>query len=473
MSQKPSEHLLAALEKIVGPKGALRPGPDQAPYLKEWRDKFQGATPLILRPASTLELSEILKLTYEADVAVVPQGGNTGLVGGQIPHPGGDEILISLDRMTHIRAVDTDNNTLTVDGGVILAEVQKVATDHNRFFPLSLASEGSARIGGLLSTNAGGTNVLRYGNAREQVLGLEVVLPDGTIWEGLRGLRKDNTGYDLKDLFIGAEGTLGIITGAVLKLQARPRDHAAALVGLRSPADAIALLAQARAAFDQALTGFELMSRRGLEFVIASFDDARDPLAAPHDWYVLLELSSTDQPGTLSPRLERFLADVLQEGLIADAALAASDQQRRDFWDLRERFSEAQKPFGGSIKHDISLPASKIAEFLERANDLVAKACPGIRPVPFGHLGDGNLHYNLTQPEDMDKQAYLDQWPQISRIVHDLVSEMGGSISAEHGLGQLKRDEIKRYKSEIEMDLMRRIKQAFDPKGLMNPGKVV
>ncbi|TNE39018.1 MAG: FAD-binding oxidoreductase [Alphaproteobacteria bacterium] len=473
MSRKPTEDLLSALEQIVGPNGALRPGPDQEPYLTEWRDKYRGATPLIVRPATTQEVSRVLKLTYAANVAVVPQGGNTGLVGGQIPDPAGHEILISLDRMTRIGAIDVANNTLTVEGGAVLADIQKAAAEHDRLFPLSLASEGSARIGGLLSTNAGGTNVLRYGNAREQVLGLEVVLPDGTVWDGLRGLRKDNTGYDLKDLFIGAEGTLGIITGAVLKLQSMPRDYVAAFVGLRSPSAAIDLLARARSSFDQALSCFELIPRRGLDFVLQSFTDLKDPLDAPHPWYVLVELSSTESPGTLAPRLEEFLGAGVEEGRVENAVVAQSDGQRQSFWQLRERLSEAQKPFGGSIKHDISLPASQISDFLNRANQMVEQACPGIRPVPFGHLGDGNLHYNLTQPEGMDKQAFLDQWPQISRIVHDLVHEMGGSISAEHGLGQLKRDEIKHYKSDIEIDLMRRIKYAVDPKGLMNPGKVL
>lgn len=473
MTQKITQDLLDQIVSIVGPEGVVTDDADKAPFLSEWRDKFVGATPMVVRPNSAKQISKVLALSYAADVDVVPQGGNTGLVGGQIPNARGDELLISLGRLNQIRRIDLDNDTVTVDAGCILSDIHQIAGKYDRVFPLSLASEGSAQIGGTLSTNAGGTNVLRYGNARDQVLGLEVVLPDGRIWDGLRRLRKDNTGYDLKQLFLGAEGTLGIITGAVLKLSTKPTDRATAFVGVASPEQAVELLKQTKSRFDSALTGFELIPHIGLEFVVSAFEHLQNPLDVKRPWYVLLEISSSDAPDTLWPKLEGFLAPLMDEGVVDDAVIALNENQRTSLWIIRDRLSEAQKHHGGSIKHDVSLPISEIAKFIEEACQAVQSLCPGVRPVPFGHLGDGNIHFNLSQPEDADKDSFLGRWEEFNVVVHDIVDKMDGSISAEHGIGQLKREEIKKYKSAIEMDLMRTVKLALDPKGLMNPGKVL
>jgi FAD/FMN-containing dehydrogenase len=473
VSNVPSQKLLEEIAEIVGPAGVVTNKADKAPYLQEWRNKFSGDTRMVVRPSSTVEVSKVLALTYAAGVAIVPQGGNTGLVGGQIPDGTGNELLLSLDRMTTIENIDLLNDTMRVQAGCVLSNIHDKADEQERLFPLSLASEGSARIGGLLSTNAGGTNVLRYGNARDQVLGLEVVLPDGSIWDGLRALRKDNTGYDLKQLFVGAEGTLGIITGAVLKLFPKPQDVATAFVGLGSPAQAVDLLNMTKAQFGPALTGFELIPRLGVDFVTAHMEGIKDPLDRPCDWYVLLEVTSTDGPGTLWPKVESFLSPMLEEEQIYDAAIATNEDQRQKLWRLRDNLSEAQKHEGGSIKHDVSIPISEIAQFIEEATEAVQKSCPGIRPIPFGHLGDGNIHFNLSQPVGDDTKAYLDRWQELNDVVHGIAHRFGGSISAEHGIGQLKRTELRSYKSEIELNLMRSLKRAIDPKGLMNPGKVL
>jgi D-lactate dehydrogenase (cytochrome) len=418
-------------------------------------------------------VAEVVSLAAAAKMPVVPQGGNTGLVGGQVPPEHGRALLVNLSRMNRIRRLDPVDNTITVEAGCLLASVQAAAAEAERLFPLSLAAEGSCQIGGNLSTNAGGIHVLRYGNMRELVLGLEVVLPDGRVWDGLRRLRKDNTGYDLKQLFIGAEGTLGIITTAVLRLFPAPVQKATAFIGLARVEHAMAILERTRALAGEQLDCVELMPRLGLEFTLRHIPDTTDPLGDPHPWYLLLELASGKAGDHLAETLEALLAEAYDDGLIGDAALAASAAQTAAFWRLREGMSEAQKPEGGSIKHDISVPVSRIPEFLARAIPLVEEMVPGVRPVPFGHLGDGNLHFNLTQPAGGDREAFLARWEEVNRAVHELVMELGGSISAEHGIGRMKVEEMKHFKSAVEIELMTRVKVALDPDNLMNPGKVV
>ncbi len=469
----PSDALLDQFTSIVGPANAIRNPNDMQGYLAELRHLYVGKSALILRPGSTDEVSQILKLANEHKVAIVPQGGNTGLVGGQIPFDAGNEVIISLSRMDRIRGIDPEGNTMTVDAGVILEQAQLVAEKANRLFPLSLASEGSCQIGGNLSTNAGGTAMLAYGNARDMVLGLEVVLADGRVWDGLRALRKDNTGYDLKDLFIGAEGTLGIITGAVLKLYPNPTERATAFAGLKSVEDAGRFFALARDAAGNELTGFEILPRFGLEIVLKHGHDTRDPLAEPHDWYVLIELSGRETDGGCAERLEALLGQAFEQELVSDAVIAASLSQRNDFWRLRELMSEVQGLEGGSIKHDVSVPIASIPEFIGRANALVTRMIPRSRPVPFGHYGDGNIHYNLSQPVDMDKDAFLAQWDAVVAGVHEIVLDLNGSISAEHGIGRMKRETLRKVKAEVELEMMRKIKAAFDPNGILNPGKVL
>jgi D-lactate dehydrogenase (cytochrome) len=444
-----------------------------APHLEELRGRYRGAALALVKPASTAEVAEVVGLAAAAKIPVVPQGGNTGLVGGQVPPEHGRALLVNLSRMNRIRSLDPVDSTITVEAGCLLASVQAAAAEAGRLFPLSLAAEGSCQIGGNLSTNAGGIHVLRYGNMRALVLGLEVVLPDGRVWDGLRRLRKDNTGYDLKQLFIGAEGTLGIITAAVLRLFPAPAQKATAFIGLAQVDHAMAILERARALAGDQLDCVELMPRLGLEFTLRHIPDTTDPLGDPHPWYLLLELASGKAGDHLAETLEALLAEAYDDGLIGDAALAASAAQTAAFWRLREGMSEAQKPEGGSIKHDISVPVSRIPEFLARAIPLVEEMIPGVRPVPFGHLGDGNLHFNLTQPAGGDREAFLARWEEVNRAVHELVMEMGGSISAEHGIGRMKVEEMKHFKSAVEIELMARVKAALDPDNLMNPGKVV
>ena len=469
--------LIDRFVSIVGDANAVRDAAGLAPHLVEDRGLYKGSSPLLLKPASTQEVSAILKLASETGTAIVPQTGNTGLVGGQTPRTGGNDIIVSLARMNRIRDVDPVANVLVADGGAILADVQKAAEEVNRLFPLSLGSEGSCRIGGNLSTNAGGTAVLAYGNMRQLCLGLEVVLPTGEIWDGLRRLKKDNTGYDLRDLFIGAEGTLGIITGAVLKLFPRPVGHQVAFAGVASPEDALALFDKASTLCGSALTGFELMPRIGIEFTARHIDGVRDPLSEPHPWYVLIDISTSDSAETAEVMVHALLEQGFEAGLVADAVIATSVAQQKALWTMRESMSGAQKPEGGSIKHDVSVPVSKIPQFMAEAEKAVLAAMPGARICAFGHMGDGNIHYNISQPvtADMgaDRQAFLDRWREINEIVHAIVLEAGGSISAEHGIGQLKRDELAHVRSPIEMELMYRIKKSFDPAGIMNPGKVV
>jgi FAD/FMN-containing dehydrogenase len=461
------------IKRIVGPAGYVDRPEDMAPFLTEWRDRWHGDTPLVVRPANTGEVAAVLAHCDRHGLKIVPQGGHTGLCGGAMPHPGSGEIVLSLGRMARIRDVDAQGYSMTLEAGCTLAAAQDAAAGADRLFPLSLASEGSAQIGGVLSTNAGGNAVLRYGNARDLVLGLEVVLADGRIWNGLRALRKDNTGYDLKQLFVGSEGTLGIITAAVLKLFPAPRQQETALAAVPGTEAAVRLLALAREISGDRVSSFELIPRRGLDFVTRHMEGCRDPMAEPSPWYVLIDLTTAAAGRDLSTAMEALLETALEQALVSDAVIAASQDQRNALWRLRESLSESQKFEGGSIKHDVSVPIVRIPEFLRRADIAVERMIPGIRPVPFGHMGDGNIHYNLSQPEDADRQAFLDRWEEVNRVVHDIVADLDGSISAEHGVGQLKVDELTRYKGTVELDLMRRLKRSLDPRGTLNPGKVV
>lgn len=463
------DEALRAIADALGPSGVITDQNAQAPYLTEWRGIYQGATPLIALPKTTAEAAETVRLCAAARLPMTPQGGNTGLVGGQTPS--GPEVLISTRRMREIRDVDPASNTLIAEAGCVLAEVQATADASDRLFPLSLASEGSAQIGGLVSTNAGGVGVLRYGTMRDLVVGVEAVLPDGRIWDGLQRLRKNNTGYDLKQLFIGAEGTLGLITAVALRLFPKPQHTATAFVALATPADATRLLNDVQAATGGLATAFELIPRIGLEFVLAHAADTRDPFETIYPQYALIEISSGS--AAVRPLLESLLEKALETGQALDAVIAENVSQARSLWRLRESLSEAQKPEGVSLKHDVSVPVAAIAEFIEAAGALVQRIAPGCRPVPFGHVGDGNVHYNISQPTGCSGPAFRAQGLKITRAVHDLAARFGGAISAEHGIGQMKADEILRYKSPVEMDMMRAVKQALDPHGLMNPGKLL
>ncbi|WP_128924195.1 FAD-binding oxidoreductase [Bradyrhizobium guangxiense] len=461
--------LIDQFRKIVGDRHAITDANDIEPYVTEERNLFHGRSPLVLRPGSTAEVSAICKLASAHRIALVPQGGNTGLVGGQTPHNG--EVVVSLRRLDKIREVDTASNTMTVEAGVVLQVAQAKASDVDRLFPLSLGAEGSCTIGGNLSTNAGGTAALAYGVAREMALGLEVVLADGRVLNVLSKLKKDNTGYNLHNLFIGAEGTLGIITAATLKLFPKPRAIETAYVGLKSPAAALKLLTIAQGEAANALTSFELLSEMAVDFSVRHGIDVRDPLAEKHPWYVLMELSSPGDDARTP--LETILTRAMEEEIVDDAVIAANLTQRNDFWKLREEMSAAQKPEGGSIKHDISVPVAAVPAFIAEANAAVVKLIPGARPVPFGHLGDGNLHYNVSQPIGADTADYLARWHDVNAVVFEIVLRMGGSISAEHGIGVLKRDELPEVKDKTAIELMRAIKAMLDPLGIMNPGKVL
>ncbi|MBN9585216.1 MAG: hydroxyacid dehydrogenase [Afipia sp. 62-7] len=464
-----SPDLLARFAAIVGEKYAVTDPQEAAPYLTEERGLFQGHSPLVLRPGSTAEVAAICKLATETKTALVPQGGNTGLVGGQVPHNG--EVVISTRRLDKIRAVDTQSNTMTVESGVILANAQQRAADADRLFPLSLGAEGSCTIGGNLSTNAGGIAALAYGVARDLVLGLEVVLSDGRIMHGLSSLKKDNTGYDLRDLFVGAEGTLGVITAATLKLFPKPRSIETAFASITSPDDALALLDISRNVAAGSLTSFELIPQIAIDFTVKHGPSIRAPMSERHPWYVLMEISSPRDDARTT--IESILADGMERDIVTDAVIAANLDQRNAFWKLREVISPAQKPEGGSIKHDVSVPVAAVPQFLTEADAAVTQLIPGARPFAFGHLGDGNIHYNVSQPVGGDTAAFLDRWHNVNDVVHGVVAKLGGSISAEHGIGVLKRDELPHVKDPVAIDIMRAIKHLLDPHNIMNPGKVL
>jgi FAD/FMN-containing dehydrogenase len=464
--------VIERLKRIVGDANVLTQSSDLEPYVVDWRGRYRGAARAVVRPATTAEVSAVVSACADANVALVPQGGNTGMCGAATPDATGDEIVVSLARMRGIRAIDRANATLTAEAGVTLAAAQAAAAEAGLLFPLSLASEGSCTIGGNLSTNAGGTAVIRYGNARDLVLGVEVVLADGRVWDGLRGLRKDNTGYDLKQCFIGSEGTLGIITAAVLKLFAAPRTRATALAAVDDLRHAVELLRTLKQALGDRVVGFEVASDVALALSRKHHPDLPDPLPG-HRWYALLQIDDSAPDAPLGTLVENALARAAGDGIVADAPLALSRELAARLWALRDNIREAQRREGPNVKHDISLPISAIPAFVDEAGTAVVGAFPGARLVVFGHLGDGNLHYNVAAPQGASAQRFLEHTHAINRIVHDRVVAAGGSISAEHGIGQLKRDELAHYKSPLELELMRRIKAALDPRGLLNPGKVL
>lgn len=457
--------VISRLKAVLG-DGGWSTDPDRlAPKLVEWRDRWSGETPLLVLPKSTEDVSAIVGLCHETGTAITPQGGNTGLVGGQIPQ---GEVLLSLERMNKVRDVDVADDVMVCEAGVTLAAAHEAALGVGRRFPLSLASEGSCTIGGNVSTNAGGTAVLRYGNMRDQVLGLEAVLPNGEIWRGLKRLRKDNTGYDLKHLLIGAEGTLGVVTAAALKLFPILASTAVAIAAVAGPHEAIRLLTQAKDATGGQVEAFELMGRPGLELALKNIPGMRDPLAAPYPWYVLIEVAS-GEPGAAASAMERLLSGALSSGLVLDAAVAQSQAQAKAFWSLRENQSPAQKAEGPAWKHDVSVPVSRVAEFLIEADRQILNYSPSARIVAFGHVGDGNMHYDVIGPVGGDAAAFSALRDGAAHIVHDLVVSLGGSISAEHGLGSMKTAEAAAYKSTVEIEALRAIRAALDPKRIMNP----
>jgi len=462
--------LLARFAAIVGEKYAITDPQAQTPYVVEMRDLYRGHTPMVLRPGTVAEVSQILKLANETSTPIVPQGGNTGLVGGQIAF--NNEIVLSLTRLDRVREVDPGSNTLTCEAGVTLQRAREAAAAVDRLYPQLLPSEGSCTIGGNLSTNAGGTAALAYGVARSHVLGVEVVLADGRILDNLNKLKKDNTGYDLKNLFVGAEGTLGVITAAVLRLVPRPRAVETAFLGLPSAQAALALFAIANDRAAGGVTSFELMTRLGIEMVLRHAAGCRDPLQKPYPWYVLLELSSQSKTG-LRELLEEILTEGLNRSLVLDAAIADSLEQAKAFWRLREMFGEVQRHEGGSIKHDVSVPVAAVPDFIAEANAAVAALLPEARPVPFGHVGDGNIHYNVSQPVGADRAEFLARWNEVNAAVFAVVKKFGGSISAEHGVGVMKRDLLPSVKDPVALDLMRKIKHLLDPNNILNPGKVL
>ncbi len=464
---------LDALKTMAGPGGFFEGEADTLAYRQSWRYGYTGKTPLVLRPKSTAEVAAIVTYCAAHHIGIVPQGGNTGLTFAGQPRETNSEIVISTERMTTIRNVDLGNETITVDAGVVLQQIQEAAASKQRLFPLSLGAQGSCRIGGNISTNAGGVQVLRYGNTRNLVLGLEVVLPDGRIWDGLRGLRKDNTGYDLKQLFIGGEGTLGIITAAVLKLFPLPTASETAWIAVDSPATSVALLGRLRERMGDAISAFELIRRSIVDFTIKGVPGNEDPMREVHPWYVLMDVSGQGAPGSLHEPLSEALASALEDGLAVDAIICGSSQQSRKLWKMREDMAEGQRAAGGSIAHDISVPVSDIAAFVAEADAAVEKAYPGVRHCCFGHVGDGNLHYNPVRPVDWTQDRFMQEYSAINRIVHDIVVAHRGSISAEHGIGRIRLAENQHYKSDVELDMLRAVKRALDPAGIMNPGKLV
>ncbi|MGH8640646.1 MAG: FAD-binding oxidoreductase [Burkholderiales bacterium] len=465
--------LIERLAAAVGPQGLITDPREAEPYVKDWRGLYHGATPAVVRPATTAQVVQVVKICAETRTAIVPQGGNTGMCGASVPHRQGGEVVLSLARMNRVLELDALNNTISVEAGCVLANVQQAALDVDRLFPLSLGAEGSCQIGGNLSTNAGGVNVLRYGNTRDLVLGLEVVLPDGRMWDGMRRLRKDNTGYDLKQVFIGAEGTLGVITAAVLKLFPRPRSAATAWAAVPSPRAALELLASLRGDAGDKVTAFELISRDCLELVLRHIPGTRDPLPSPHGWYVLSELNDARDSGVRED-LEQALAAALQRGIARDALVAENQGQARALWKLRETIPEAARAEDGMLyRHDIAVAVSHAPDFIEEADPALQARFPGARVICFGHLGDGNLHYNVFVPGRRREDPAARDAQDVTRLVYDIVLRHQGSFSAEHGIGQAKLAEISRYKSGVELGLMRALKATFDPHGIMNPGKVL
>ncbi|MEM7428006.1 MAG: FAD-binding oxidoreductase [Pseudomonadota bacterium] len=468
----PSPETLDRLTAVVGGKFAIREPAEMEGYVTEWRERWPGRAALVLRPGSTEEVSEILKIANETRTGVVPQGGNTGAVGGQVPSGSGHEIVVSLSRMNRVLGVDALDNTVAVEAGCVLESIQQAADDAGRLFPLRIGSQGSCQIGGNLATNAGGIATLAYGNARDLALGLEVVLADGRVWNGMNRLRKNNTGYDLRDLFIGSEGTLGIITGAVLKLFPKPADRAAALIGIEGPEPALELLALAQGLTNNGVTGFEIFPQFGMT-IVNRHTELTNPLTTGFPWYVLLEIAGGSAPGDQTPVLTDILEKAFEQDLIRDAALASSDAQYQAFWAIRERMSEVQKHEGGSIKLDTSVPVSRVPELFRRGLAALKEAAPDARPLPYGHMGDGNIHFNMTQPEGGDTQAFLARWTELSGLINDIALDMNGSVSAEHGIGQSKTYMMEKIKSPLEMELLQGLKELFDPNGILNPGKVL
>ena len=464
---------IEAAAGIVGARHVLTDPVDTAPYLTEWRGYYSGRALAVVKPGSTAEVSALLRLASETRTPIVPQGGNTGLVGGQTPDESGREVVLSMQRLDRIRAVDATGGTLATEAGVTLQRIQDAAEEAGMHFPLALGSQGSCQIGGNISTNAGGTGVVAYGNTRSLVLGMEVVLANGDVWDGMRSLRKDNTGYDLKQLFIGAEGTLGVVTAAVLRLFPKPRGTAVAFAGMDSPASALALFRLARARAGQGLTGFELMGRINIELALRHLPGARDPLADPHPWYALVEIASGEGQADAAATMEGILAEALEAGSVADATIASSLAQADAFWHLRHAQSEAQKPEGLSVRHDVSVAVERTPEFIARVTDAVTALVPGIRPVGYGHLGDGNIHLNFAQPLDMAPEAYQALTPDIHAAVYAVVADMGGSVAAEHGIGRYKQKLLETVKSPVELALMRSIKATLDPNNILNPGRIL
>ena len=461
---------IARLREALGPKGVSTDAGEIAGHVSDWRGRWVGETPVLVKPASTEETAIAVKLAGEAGLGITPQGGNSGLVNGGVPY---GEVLISMRRMNRVREVDALNDSMTLEAGVILTHAQEAADAAGRLFPLSLGAEGVATIGGLISTNAGGVGVLRYGMMRELVLGIEAVLPDGRVWNGLRGLRKDNTGYDLKQLFVGAEGTLGIVTAATLKLFPKPAVKETAWCAIASPGDAVALLERAKAMSGGAVTGFEIVSKLGLDLVVEHVPDTRDPLPSDAPWRVLMDLSLPRAEGARD-MIESILGAAIEDGVVGDAVIAENVAQARAIWKIREGVPEAERHHGKALKHDVSVPVSRVAEFIARGSELVAKMAPGADIIAFGHVGDGNIHYNVTPPPGVDGDVSVEgDGKAVSEAVHDLIVELGGSISAEHGIGLLKRDENVRRKAGVEIEMMRAVKRALDPDNRMNPGRVL
>lgn len=465
--------ILDQLTAIVGAAHVLTAAADQEAYVVDWMKKYRGQALCVVRPGNTDEVAAVLRCCNEARISIIPQGGNTGMAGGATPDRSGSQVILSLTRLNRVRAIDPVGNTITVEAGCVLATIQQAARDAGRFFPLSLGAEGSCTIGGNLATNAGGIAVLRYGNMRDLALGLEVVLPDGRIWDGLQALRKDNTGYDLRDLFIGSEGTLGVITGAVLKLHAAPAARATAMVALPGRDAALALFTRLRGRAGDRLTAFEFMTRNCVNLVLTHVQAAVSPFPSVPPAIVLTELSDTDAQSDLAALLEEMLAAAIEAGEAADAVIAQSSEQAKALWRIREGISEAQVRAGKTIKHDIALPIGQLASFMDECERVVEAAYPGLNFLVFGHLGDGNLHYNLQRAPQMDDEDFYKLTPPLNALVHDLVHRYRGSISAEHGVGQLRRDELPRYKSGVALQMMHDLKRLFDPANILNPGKLL